>query len=109
METITIDDVLKLDLRTAKVLEAIRVEGSEKLLKLQLELGEEKRQILAGIGKAYEPDQLIGKTIIIIANLAPREMMGEVSNGMLLAASVEGGLPVLLTPDKEIVTNAKIK
>ena len=109
MDIITIDDVVKLDLRTAKVLEAERIEGSEKLLKLQLELGEEKRQILAGIGKAYNPEDLINKTIVIIANLAPREMMGQTSNGMLLAASVEGGLPVLLTPDKEIATNAKIK
>ncbi|HNZ84167.1 MAG TPA: methionine--tRNA ligase subunit beta [Candidatus Pacearchaeota archaeon] len=106
---ITIEDVLKLDLRTAKVLEAQRVQGSEKLIKIQLSLGEESRQIVAGIGKAYEPEQLIGKTIIIVANLEPRDLMGYTSNGMLLAATGQNGLPVLLIPDKEIESGARIK
>ena len=106
---ITIEDVLKLDLRTAKILEASRIEGSEKLIKLQLSLGEESRQIVAGIGKAYQPEELIGKTIIIIANLEPRDLMGEISNGMLLAATGQDGLPVLLVPDKSIEPGARIK
>ncbi|HOU45896.1 MAG TPA: methionine--tRNA ligase subunit beta [Candidatus Pacearchaeota archaeon] len=106
---ITIEDILKLDLRTAKVLEAQRVQGSEKLIKIQLSLGDESRQIVAGIGKAYEPEQLIGKTIIIVANLEPRDLMGNTSNGMLLAATGQNGLPVLLIPDKEIESGARIK
>ncbi len=106
---ITIEDVLKLDLRTAKILEASRIEGSEKLIKLQLSLGEESRQIVAGIGKAYQPEDLIGKTIIIIANLEPRDLMGEISNGMLLAATGQDGFPVLLVPDKSIESGARIK
>ena len=106
---ITIEDVLKLDLRTAKILEASRIEGSEKLIKLQLSLGEETRQIVAGIGKAYQPEELIGKTIVIIANLEPRDLMGETSNGMLLAATGQDGLPVLLVPDKSIEPGARIK
>lgn len=106
---ITIDDILKLDLKTAKILEASRIEGSEKLIKLQLSLGEETRQIVAGIGKAYQPEELIGKTIVIIANLEPRDLMGETSNGMLLAATGQDGLPVLLVPDKSIEPGARIK
>ncbi len=106
---ITIDDILKLDLKTAKILEASRIDGSEKLIKLQLSLGEETRQIVAGIGKAYQPEELIGKTIVIIANLEPRDLMGETSNGMLLAATGQDGLPVLLVPDKSIEPGARIK
>ncbi|KKU90105.1 MAG: Methionine-tRNA ligase [Candidatus Wolfebacteria bacterium GW2011_GWA2_47_9b] len=95
-------------MKVAKIKEAIRVEKSEKLIKLQLELGEESRQIVAGIGKAYRPDELIGKEIIIVANLAPRALMGVESHGMLLAA---GGAenPVLLTPEKKIESGAKVK
>lgn len=105
---ITYDDFAKVELKVAKIKEAVRVEKSEKLIKLQLELGDEKRQIVAGIGKAYGPEELIGKEIIIVANLAPRALMGVESHGMLLAA---GGAenPVLLTPEKEIESGAKVK
>lgn len=109
---ITYDDFAKIELRTAIVLSAERVEGSEKLLKLQLEVGSEQRQILAGIGKAYQPEALIGKTIIIVANLEPRKLMGQESQGMLLAADGGDG-PVILTVDssvgKEVVSGAGIK
>ncbi len=104
---ITVDDFKKIELKVAKVLEAERVDGSDKLVKMQLMLGEEKRQIIGGIGKHYEPEQLIGKQIIIVANLEPRSLMGLESQGMLLAASDENGIS-LLTPDKEVVSGSKI-
>jgi len=106
---ISYDDFQKLDLRVAKILEAEKIKGSEKLLKLQVDLGEEKRQIVAGIGKAYLPENLIGKQIVIIANLEPRVLLHAESQGMLLAASDEKGSPVLLMPEKEIFPGAKIK
>ena len=105
---ITYDDFAKLDLRVATIKEATRVEGSEKLIKLQLDDGGEGRQILAGIGKNHEPEQLVGCQIVIIANLEPRTLMGEESQGMLLAADSETG-PILLMPEKETAHGAKIK
>ncbi len=83
---ITIDEFMKIQLKTAKVLTAERVPKSEKLIKLQVSLGTEQRQIVAGIGKKYEPDQLVGKTIVIVANLKPAKLMGIESQGMVLAA-----------------------
>ncbi|HEX6948909.1 MAG TPA: methionine--tRNA ligase [Nitrospira sp.] len=83
---ITIEDFMKIQLKTAKVLSAERVPKSEKLLKLQVSLGAEQRQIVAGIGKKYEPESLIGKTIVIVANLKPAKLMGIESQGMVLAA-----------------------
>lgn len=105
---IAYDDFAKVDLKVAKIMEAERVEKSEKLIKLQLEVGDEKRQIVAGIGKAYTPEELVGKEIVIVANLAPKALMGVESHGMLLAA---GGAehPVLLAPEKEIESGAKVK
>lgn len=105
---ITIDDFKKVDLRVGKILEAERVEGSDKLIKLQVDLGEEKRQILAGIGTIYEPAILVGKEVIIVANLEPRKMMGLESNGMLLAASDELG-PVILMPESEVKPGTGIR
>jgi methionine--tRNA ligase beta chain len=104
---ITYNDFQGIDLRVAKILEAERVEKSEKLLKLKLSLGEEERQIVAGIGKSYNPEELIGREIIIVANLEPKELMGIESNGMLLAAKDEETI-ALLQPDKEIVPGSKI-
>lgn len=104
---ITYDDFKKLDLRVAEILEAGPVQGSEKLVKLKVSLGEEERQILAGIAKFYEPERLVGRQIIIVANLEPRKIMGEESQGMLLAAGDEE--PILLMPDKEAPVGSKIK
>jgi methionyl-tRNA synthetase len=104
---ITIDDFKKIELKVAKVLEAERVDGSDKLIKMQLSLGEEKRQVIGGIGKYYEPEQLVGRQIIIVANLEPRSLMGLESQGMLLAASDENGI-ALLMPDKEVAPGSKI-
>ncbi len=96
------------ELKTGKVLEAERVEGSEKLLKLKVDLGEDNpRQILAGIGKVYSPEEMIGREIIVVANLEPRMLMGMESQGMLLAAS-EDGQPVLLKPDREVPPGSPI-
>ncbi len=104
------DDFAKIDLRVAKILDATPVEGSEKLLQLKLDVGElGERQILAGIAKAYAPDQLIGRHIVIIANLEPRKLMGLESNGMLLAADGGEAGPVFLTPEKESFPGSKIK
>ena len=85
-DQITIDEFVKIQLKTAKILSAERVPKSSKLLKLQVSLGAEQRQIVAGIGKTYEPESLIGKTIIIVANLKPAKLMGIESQGMVLAA-----------------------
>ena len=106
---ITYEDFAKLDLRTAKILSAEKVEGSEKLIKLQLDVGElGERQIIAGIGNIYTPELLVDKQIIIIANLEPRKLMGHESNGMLLAANDEHG-PVILIPESEVPSGTKIK
>ncbi len=105
---INYEDFAKIDLRIASIDEASRIEGSDKLLKLKVNLGEENRQIIAGVGKAYNPEDLVGRQIIIIANLEPRSLMGEESQGMLLAADSENG-PVIIIPSTEVLPNAKIK
>ncbi|MEK7583542.1 MAG: methionine--tRNA ligase subunit beta [Patescibacteria group bacterium] len=105
---ITYEDFAKLELKIATIKTAERVDGSEKLLKLQLDLGSEERQVVSGIAKSYEPEQLIGKQIVMIANLEPRSLMGIESNGMLLAASDESG-PILLIPEKSVPPGTGIK
>jgi methionine--tRNA ligase beta chain len=105
----TIDEFQKADLRVGKVVSAEAMEGSEKLLKLQVDIGEpQPRQILSGIAKAYNPADLMGKQVVIIANLDPRMMMGLESQGMLLAAHGEDGAPVLVMPMAEVPAGAKI-
>jgi methionine--tRNA ligase beta chain len=110
MISMTIDEFKQSDLRVGKVVSAERVEGSEKLLKLMVDLGEESgsRQILSGIGKWYAPEDMMGKTVVIIANLDPRMMMGMESRGMLLAAGSAEGRPVILTTSEEVVPGAKV-
>lgn len=97
-ETISIDDFVKVKLRTGVVREAERIAKSEKLLKLQVDLGTETRQILAGIAKHYAPEDLIGKTIVVVANLKPAKLMGYESQGMVLAASNADGVLTLVQP-----------
>lgn len=100
VELITYDDFMKIQLRTAEVIEAEKVPKSEKLLKLKVRLDNEERQVVAGIAKSYEPEKLIGKKVVIVANLQPAKLMGLESNGMILAAeNSEGGLQVLSLPD----------
>ncbi len=106
---ITIDDFVKVDLRVAQILVAERVPKADKLLRLEVDLGYEKRQILAGIAQYYEPEKLVGRKIVIVANLAPRKMRGLESNGMLLAASLEGGAPVLASFLEEVPLGSRLK
>ena len=86
-DKISIEDFMKVDLRTGKILEAEKVKKSKKLIQLKVDIGEERRQILAGIAESYEPEDLIGRTVIIVANLKPAKLMGIESQGMVLAAS----------------------
>ena len=105
---ITFDDFKKVELKIARITGAEEVAGAEKLLKLQIDLGGEKRQIVAGIKKSYQAKDLIGKEIVVVVNLEPRMVMGIESNGMLLAASDDTG-PVLLKPDKDVPPGSGIK
>ncbi|MBI2020843.1 methionine--tRNA ligase subunit beta [Candidatus Daviesbacteria bacterium] len=110
---ITIDDFAKLELRVGTVLEAEGVEGSEKLIKLKVDLGEDPpaggpRQILAGVKQWYKPKDFIGKQVIVVANLEPRVMMGIESQGMMLAADSKDG-PVFLKPSKKVPAGTKIR
>ena len=104
---ITYDDFAKIDFRTGKVLEAEKVEKSDKLIKMLVDLGSEKRQIVGGIGKDYTPELLIGKNVVAVFNLKPRKLMGLESQGMLLAAESENGLS-LLCPDKDITPGSPV-
>ncbi len=106
---ITIDDFAKVELRVAKVLVAERVPKADKLLRLEVDLGYEQRQILAGIAEAYTPESLIGRKVVIVANLAPRKLRGFESNGMIVAASVEGGKAVLAGFLEDIEIGARLK
>jgi len=105
---ITIDDFMKVDLRVAEVIQAERVEKADKLLKLQLDLGSEKRQVVSGIAKYYQPEQLIGKKVICAINLKPVKLRGELSQGMILAGEENGTLS-LATVDSDLPNGTKIK
>ena len=107
---IAIDDFVKIDLRVAQIVVAERIPKADKLLRLEVDLGYEKRQILSGIAEWYTPEELIGRKIVVIANLAPRKMRGLESHGMLLAASHgEDGRPVLATFGEEIALGSRLK
>ncbi len=107
---ITIDDFSKVDLRVATVVEAERVKGADKLLRLVVDLGFEKRQILAGIALAYQPEGLIGRKVVIVANLQPRKLRGLESNGMIVAASLgPEDKPVLVGFHEEVLNGARLK
>ena len=101
MERISYDEFKKVNLKVATVLKAEAIEKSKNLIKIQIDLGDEKRQIIAGIKQYYKPEELVGRQIIVIVNLAPATLMGEKSDGMLLAADIDGE-PILLNPDKEV-------
>ncbi|MFW6264869.1 MAG: methionine--tRNA ligase [Bacillota bacterium] len=108
-ELISFDDFTKLDIRVAEILEAEKIEGSNKLLKLQVDLGSEKRQLVAGIGKKYQADELPGKKILMIANLEPATIFGVESNGMILAASNDDGDMTLTTVEGDISNGSSVK
>jgi len=105
---INFEEFQKIELRVAKIIKAEKVEGSEKLLKFEIDLGAEKRQLIAGIAQFYQPEDLIGREIVVVVNLEPRTIFGLESRGMLLAADDDGG-PVLLKPDKEVPPGTKIR
>jgi methionyl-tRNA synthetase len=106
---ISIDDFMKVELRVARVLDAEAVPKSKKLVKLNVDVGTEHRTIVAGIAEAYPPDQLVGRTIVIVANLKPAKLMGIESNGMVLAASPEGGLPNLVAVDPSLPPGSRVR
>jgi methionyl-tRNA synthetase len=107
-DRIDIADFARIELRAALVIAAEKVEGSKKLVKLQVDLGNEKRQVVAGIAESYVPETLVGKRVVIVANLKPAKLMGVESNGMVLAASVDGKA-VLCTFDADVPPGAKVK
>ncbi len=107
-EPIDIDAFRKVELRVAGIVAAEKVEKSKKLIRLQVDIGSGTRQILAGIGESYTPEELIGKQVIAIVNLQPASLMGHVSEGMLLAAGSADGKPILLAPEKPVLPGAKV-
>ena len=111
--TISIDDFMKIELRAAKIVDAGHVEGAEKLIRLSLDIGEEKpRQVFAGIKSAYDPATLIGRMTVMVANLAPRKMKFGLSEGMVMAASDPDGMSpgiFLLTPDLGAQPGMRVK
>lgn len=106
---ISYDDFAKLELKVAQVKNAERVESTDKLLRLELDLGGESRQIISGIGKEYEPGSLIGKQIVVLANLEPKTFRGLESQGMLLAAVTEDDKAILLVPEKSVTVGSRVK
>jgi methionyl-tRNA synthetase len=107
-DRITIDDFMKVDLRVAKVLTAEKVPNSRKLVKMTIDVGEQ-RTLVAGIAEAYEPEQLVGRTVVIVFNLKPAKLMGIESNGMVLAASPDGGKPILVGFDQDLPPGTKVR
>ena len=106
-DKITIDDFIKVDLRVAKIINAKEIEESRKLLELEVDLGDETRTIFAGIKKSYSPDDLIGKLVVVIANLKPRKMKFGTSNGMVLATQHNGDI-IIIQPEKDVLPGSKI-
>ncbi len=107
-EPISIEDFARVEMRVGKILEAARIPKSDKLLKLRVDIGSEQRQIVAGIGKAYDPDTLAGRLVAVVTNLKPARLMGVESNGMIVAASVKGE-PVLTTFTEPVEVGARLR
>jgi len=109
-EKIAIEDFAKVDMRVGLVLEAVKVKGSDKLLQLRVDIGEaEPRTLVAGIAEAYTLEQMVGRKVVIVANLQPRKLRGITSNGMIVAASLEGGQPVLAGFHEDVPVGARLK
>jgi len=107
-EYITIEEFQKLDIRIGKVVKAEKIPGSKKLLRLEVDIGNEVRQVVAGIAEVYRPEDVEGKTVVILVNMKPAKLMGVESRGMILAADI-GGKPILLTPEKEVEPGTKVR
>ena len=106
-ETITIEDFMKIDLRIGKILDAEEVEDSRKMLKLNVDIGDENRIIYAGIKKSYSVEDLKDKLVVVIVNLLPREMKFGTSNGMMLATQCDGDI-IIIQPEKNVLPGSKI-
>ena len=106
---ISIDDFAKVELRVGQVKVAEKVKGADKLLRLEVDLGTEIRQVVAGIAEAYAPETLVGRKVVIVVNLAPRKLRGLESNGMIVAASPEGGKPVLASFLEDVPVGTRLK
>ncbi len=105
---ISFEDFQKIELKIARIIKADKIENSEKLLRFEVDLGDEVRQIVAGIQKSYKPEELIGREIVVVTNLESKTLMGLESQGMLLVASSENG-SVFLTPEKEVPPGTNIR
>jgi methionyl-tRNA synthetase len=106
---ISIDEFMKIELRVARVMSAERVPNSKKLVKMEIDIGTERRTIVAGIAEAYEADSLVGRLVAVVANLKPAKLMGIESNGMVLAASPEGGQPILVSFDQPPAPGTRVR
>jgi methionyl-tRNA synthetase len=109
MEQISFDEFKRMDLRVGQVLNAERVEGTQKLLKLEVDIGTEKRQMIAGVAEVYSPETLVGKRIIVVANLKPATIRGIESQGMLLAADLADGKPIVAFFGEEVPVGTKVR
>jgi methionyl-tRNA synthetase len=108
LSQISIEDFARVQMRVGQILEAEKIEGSRRLLKLRVDIGTEVRQVVAGISEAYDPASLLNKKVVIVANLKPAKLMGVESNGMIVAASVDGK-PVLATFIEDVPNGALLK
>ena len=106
---ISIEDFAKVELRVGQVKVAEKVKGADKLLRLEVDLGTEVRQVVAGIAEAYAPEALVGRKVVIVVNLAPRKLRGLESNGMIVAASPEGGKPILASFLEDVPIGTRLK
>jgi methionyl-tRNA synthetase len=100
---------MNVELRVARVLAAERVPKSKKLIQLRVDAGTDERTIVAGIAEAYEPEALVGRLIVIVANLKPAKLMGIESNGMVLAASSDSGMPILVAPEAGAAPGMRVR
>ena len=107
-EVIEMSEFAKLDLRIGKIVNAERLTGSGKLIKLSVDVGDEVRQLVAGIAEDYTPERLIGKLVPVLVNMKPAKLMGVASRGMILAVDVNGK-PILLHPDKEVPAGSSVR
>ncbi len=105
---ITFDDFRKLEIRIGKIISSEKIEGADKLLKLEVDFGDEKRQIVAGIAEVYSSEQIVGKEIPVLTNLEPRKIRGIESQGMILAIDVNGK-PILLYPEREVMPGSVVR
>jgi methionyl-tRNA synthetase len=108
LSQITIEDFAKVQMRVGQIVEAEKIEGSRRLIKLRVDIGTEVRQVVAGIAEAYEPANLLNRKVVIVANLKPAKLMGVESNGMIVAASIDGK-PVLATFTEEVPNGSLLK